>query len=516
MSAPAEHVAPQHFIARYGAVVYGTANVVFMMLASWGYTLADVSIGRPLYLAVLFALCSAPILVLKAYNDRYALLGIFMAEYFILFGMQDFLSLFSGGVAPPANAAFLSETECLIIAAAVATLLGYLTAAGRSRTSPGTHAMDWPAKTILTVGLGLTALGTLAFFYFHIVEVTVNTNRATGQAFASMGPALTFLVMLGQLIRPLGLLILAYGYARFRTFFWFTLVLAVLASQILLGFLGDTKSLPLQAAALIILARVLIDNRLPRAWMLGGVVGIAIIFPLFQAYRAEVAGERGMNRAQAAQNLEKVLEIVMGARDKVSTGRVGERSQTFFERASLKGNVELAVERVGVETPFQLGHTLIDLPLAFVPRLMWPNKPTVPAGQLFNKAVVRGEGDTFVSPSHLGELYWNFGWPGAVAGMFFIGSLLGYVGAKSSLAESKSATRLLILLATVDGVCLGFEGSIAIAYVVWLRSLAAIAILHALLARRQVDGTAPTVRAPEHSDAPTNLRAATRFPNLMR
>lgn len=512
MSAAAEQATPSAFILRYRGMLYVLANVSFFLLSGWGSTLANAPMGRPIYLCGLFALCSAPILLIRAYNDRFALLAIFMAEYFVLFGMQDFLSLFMG-VPLSAIADFLTPAEWLILAGAVMALLGYLVAARSVPVAQGaTGASDWTPATVLRVGLVFTVSGSIAFAYFHLVAVTVNTNKATSQAFASMGPALTFLVMLGQLVRPLGVLILAYGYARHRTFFWFMLMLAIVLSQIVLGFLGDTKSLALQAGVLVILTRVLIDNRLPKAWLIGAAVATVMLFPLFQAYRAEVAGERGMNRAQAASHLGKVLDIVLGAREKVTEGNAEVRSQTFFERASLKGNVELVVTRAGVDTPFQMGHTLIDLPLAFVPRLIWPDKPTVPAGQLFNKVVVGGEGDTFISPSHLGDLYWNFSWPGAVAGMFLIGGLLGFVGAKSSLAESVSVTRLLVLLATVDGMCLGFEGSIAIAYVVWLRSLAAVGILHVLLARRHPAADAPAAAVP----ARTNIGAALRFPNLMR
>jgi hypothetical protein len=116
---------------------------------------------------------------------------------------------------------------------------------------------------------------------------------------------------------------------------------------------------------------------------------------------------------------------------------------------------------------------------------------------------MRGIGDTFISPSHLGELYWNFGWPGLMVGMTFIGMLLGWIGAASSLAERLSATRLLILLATVGTLCLQFEASVAVTYIVWIRSLAAIGFLHLLFNRPVVPDTA--------GSAP----ALPRFPNML-
>jgi hypothetical protein len=249
---------------------------------------------------------------------------------------------------------------------------------------------------------------------------------------------------------------------------------------------------------------------LPRGWILGAAVVVALAFPVFQAYRAEVVGERGMNRAQAAQNIGKVLDLALAAKDRVNNGK--ERAQTIFERASTKGNVELIFERTGVDVPYQNGRTLVELVVAFVPRVIWPDKPSVAAGQVFNKEMLRGTGDTFISPSHLGELYWNFGWMGVIGGMTFIGMLLGYIGAKTSLAESHSATRLLILLATVGTLCLQFEASVAVTYVVWIRSVAAIGLLHLLFSR-------PVRHAQTESAA--NAGAAVvapvlpRFPNML-
>ncbi len=366
---------------------------------------------------------------------------------------------------------------------------------------------------ILLLGVALSVAGSIAFAYLFLSAVTVNTNLATANAFAAMGPVLVFIVMLGTLIRPLGLLVLAYGYARFRNALWLALVLAMVCSQLVLGFAADTKTLPLQAGLLVVVARTLVDNRIPKWWVIGAAVAVAIMFPIFQANRAAVVGERGLNRAQAAQDLGRTLQLALEARDKAALhANSRERAQYLFERASTKGNVELAFEHTGVDAPFQYGRTLLDLPLAFIPRLVWPDKPGFPAGQLFNKQIVRGEGDTYISPSHLGELYWNFGWPGLTVGMLLVGMLLGAVGSRSSLAEGISATRLLVLLVTVNNLCIGFEGSIATSYVVWLRSVAAVALLHLLIARRTGGGA---------TDSPVSVRAAPvaalpRFPNILR
>ncbi len=488
--------------------LYVAINLVYIALAAYGVDASDAPGARAVYVIALFALCSSPLLFLEALNDRYVLLGIFMAMYFVNFGAADFLALLSGGPLSTLSSS-VTDAEWGILAGAVLAVCGYaLSASLIKRPKGAVTAGDWSGRTILLVGVVTCVAGMVAFGYFHLVAVTVNTNKATTQAFMQMGAGLTFIVMLGHLVRPLGLLILAYGYAKYRTLPWYVLVLVMLLLHVALGFLGDTKGLPLQAVMLVVLTRVLLDNRLPRGWILGAVVAVALAFPVFQAYRAAVVGERGIDRAHAAQDIGKVLELALAAKERVNNGR--ERAQTIFERASTKGNVELIFQRIGVDTPFQDGRTLVEVVLAFVPRILWPDKPSVATGQLFNKEVIRGIGDTFISPSHLGELYWNFGWAGVFCGMLLIGLLLGCIGAKTSLAERVSATRLLVLLATVGTLCLQFESSVAVTYVVWIRSLAAIGLLHLLFNRPAV-----LVPSAQAGTAPNAVAALPRFPNML-
>src|SRR6185437_7055730 len=161
---------------------------------------------------------------------------------------------------------------------------------------------------------------------------------------------------------------------RYRTFSWFALTVTMVLVQIAIGFISDIKAVAMLAGILVILARTLVDNKLPKVWLLCGALFVLFAFPIFQSYRADVSGARGLNHVQALQNLDEVFDIVMANRDTVTSGPAYQRSQTFFERASIKANVELAFEHTGVDVPFRNGETLIALPLAFIPRLIWPDK----------------------------------------------------------------------------------------------------------------------------------------------
>jgi hypothetical protein len=125
------------------------------------------------------------------------------------------------------------------------------------------------------------------------------------------------------------------------------------------------------------------------------------------------------------------------------------------------------------------------------------------------------EGDlTYISPSHLGELYWNFGWLGVIVGMSLIGLLFGWLGARFNLAEAATITRLLVIMVTAREVILASEGELATHYVVWMRSLLCIAMLHWAFARvpwsaRSGREIAPLPSEGMNSDTPP-------FPNLLR
>jgi hypothetical protein len=68
------------------------------------------------------------------------------------------------------------------------------------------------------------------------------------------------------------------------------------------------------------------------------------------------------------------------------------------------------------------------VPLAFVPRILWHDKPTVDPGRYFTAALGAASDKSLVSTSTgqtaAGELFWNFGWPGVVIGMYLLGAAL--------------------------------------------------------------------------------------------
>jgi lipopolysaccharide export LptBFGC system permease protein LptF len=142
---------------------------------------------------------------------------------------------------------------------------------------------------------------------------------------------------------------------------------------------------------------------------------------------------------------------------------------------------------------------------------------SIETGRLVNREFhVSDSEDLYLSPSIAGELYWNFGWPGVILGMAIIGAAVGALACRFNLAEAKTVTGLLVIVITIQQVIVAFEGSFSPIYVVWFRSLGAIAILHFLFARVSVNMKSAI---PGHAISAAPLKQsidANAFPNLLR
>jgi hypothetical protein len=501
--------------------LYVLINAAFALLVGIAYAAGGFPNPRLLHLILLFALCSSILIDIDRLNGPYALLGLFMLVYFVSYGVGDLSDLFRGSdhalvssTRSPGNV--LSSTEVVILLGGTMLVLGYRIAvftvdAGRAVRSP----RDWSKHTILIVGPILWAIGTYATYMWHVYIVPDTTNEAFQKGIASISTFAASANILGQMMQPLGILLLAYAYRTYRSPLLLPVVIVVVVLQVLLGFVVDIKGLAMLGGILVIVTCVLVDGRLPKGWLAAAAVFVVLVFPVFQAYRTAIHGDRGLARTAVIQNLGKVLQLTLAAEDKVNSGR--DRAQTFFERSSVKGSTEVIVEKTGNGVDFQLGHTLTPILATFVPKIIWSGKREVQTGQLVNKSFhITDSDDIFISPSHLGELYWNFGWSGVVLGMGFIGVICGWVGARFNMAEHRTVTGILVTVVTIKQLIVGFEGAIAPSYVVWLRSLAAIGILHLIFARVPVVSRMfkPTIAGPEVASAepPGEQRL---FPNLL-
>lgn len=84
------------------------------------------------------------------------------------------------------------------------------------------------------------------------------------------------------------------------------------------------------------------------------------------------------------------------------------------------------VARIADEEGFYKGETLEYVTYAFIPRIIWPEKPLITPGQWFAEKIGRGwrmsetKFSNSINMTLTGEFYLNFGWIGAIAGVIFM------------------------------------------------------------------------------------------------
>ena len=95
--------------------------------------------------------------------------------------------------------------------------------------------------------------------------------------------------------------------------------------------------------------------------------------------------------------------------------------------------------------PFQGGWTIGYAFLAYIPRLIWAEKPDITQGQWVtdNYGAPTSDIVSQTGPSWVGELFFNFGYPGVIIGMALIG--LYFRALRESLFGSQSTVPALLV-----------------------------------------------------------------------
>jgi len=177
---------------------------------------------------------------------------------------------------------------------------------------------------------------------------------------------------------------------------------------------------------IIVVAAWIGRGRLSITWIAGILVGGVVIVSLrgvSDQYRKIVwFQEEGGGIAQRTQLFFQLLH------QRVETDGVqGAVAQGFETTAGRSANLDLladVIRRTPSEVPYWDGTTYLSLVGAFVPRFLWPDKPTKELGQAFGHRygyVGVNDTGTAVNLPILVEFYLNFGLIGVVIGMAIVG-----------------------------------------------------------------------------------------------
>src|SRR5580692_3268860 len=167
--------------------LYVALNAAFvaavLMLASIG----GAANSRILYLILLFAVCSAPIIDLDGLNGRFIMPSLYLGFYFVSFGLLDFINL-AKGISSETVSSIFSATEGVVLAGSIMMTIGYRVAmAPGKRTPKASPTRDWPINTILSIGVFWWTIGTAGTYILDVYIVTDNSIEASKKGFEIMG-----------------------------------------------------------------------------------------------------------------------------------------------------------------------------------------------------------------------------------------------------------------------------------------------------------------------------------------
>jgi hypothetical protein len=142
----------------------------------------------------------------------------------------------------------------------------------------------------------------------------------------------------------------------------------------------------------------------------------------------------GRTRASAPAGLERLTEL-REQQEFLIEQRVSTQ-QTVLSRLSTINQLT-QVARVVEEDGFLEGGTLDYLGVAFIPRALWPEKPTIAKGAWFalriGQANVMPDGQIVnsINMTIPGELYLNFGWMGVFLGLMLFGAIIAILWSRT-------------------------------------------------------------------------------------
>jgi hypothetical protein len=152
---------------------------------------------------------------------------------------------------------------------------------------------------------------------------------------------------------------------------------------------------------------------------------LGLVAPVVQTARQSPQEEGQNAREHLIQTFERLNSEKAEALD---YSFLAEQLDRFIDRqfdAVPVGFIVGEVERSGL----LLGETMKYVGYAFIPRILWPDKPGVTRGLWFGATLglspSEAEATTSIGMTAVGELYWNFGILGVMLGMLVIGCAYG-------------------------------------------------------------------------------------------
>lgn len=356
-----------------------------------------------------------PILLrwLRGRFDLFEPLVPYGALNFLYYGAGALFVLFVDGVALDAGIyPFLDLAVAYCTLGYACVLLGYA-AGGRFVSPPPATPGARPTLTLIAL---IYAVGFTGEVTFALMERAPASLTPFFSGVSSVVTGLSFLASV-SLFYAFYMVMSGQAPAGFRAFLFGVMI----PTQIIGAFLRfGNKTALFFALGIPILAYWYARRRI--AWkslVVIVVVSVFVVFPLYYTIR-NYSSPYYSQKYRISRSLESLTK---DRPDVFAEGAL----RTTAKRLAIVNSTAVIIRECGSRVDYEYGNTLwTGVVAAAIPRIIWRDKPSINIGTGFGKLFhITAFGNySSITPSQVGELYWNFNVLGIIPGMFLIGFYL--------------------------------------------------------------------------------------------
>lgn len=310
----------------------------------------------------------------------------------------------------------LLRTNLLNVVGLVTVLLG-ASLASRFRLSRAQRVPDLPSHDSWRVAILFLVVGVPAKYLFELPYLLRLVDFVLPGSIQYFGTFSTLAIL------PLTVAA-AEGRRGARTLLW-----ALVASEILVGFVMLSKLHIIKTVLLVFLGQYAVRPDLKRLVVTGILVGVGYVVALspFVDFGRTILGR------ESAQDLAEVSAVAgsYGSEGRQALAEILPGVQGWWSRLAYSNAQAFAMDQYDQG---KAGWTFEMAGYALVPRLLYEEKPIMTPGKEFTY-LVKGTETASTGPGFfVGEAYWNGGWPLVVLTGLFAGAIFAVVGRISARA----------------------------------------------------------------------------------
>jgi hypothetical protein len=276
---------------------------------------------------------------------------------------------------------------------------------------------------------------------------------------------------------PLALIVATIErYRRRHDPVWRMLFVVVLSTEILWGLISGMKSLVLQNFLVVGLVSSFVLKKLNLRWFVFLFFALVLIYPVSIAYRSVVReGGAEVTSFGGAVEAGRIAFSKTGEEESTEGDRLRHGLDSTLARLDLLTSVA-DVLTLGEQADMVKGdvHWWMLPFYPFVPRFLWPSKPTLQEAGWFTIALNGGPGTSATAVTYPGDLYIQFGLLGIPVGMFILGIVAQWF---TNRVSGEVEPRELFVYTAVFLLGFGYEGDV---FSMWTGLIKQVAIFYVL------------------------------------